>query len=190
MDDPQPIKHPPFDGEATEVDTIQFLATLVYYNKPHVIVESGTYMGHFALFCLAACPNTIIFTADPRQYHEMTVREMAEANGLDPSRIIEYRGTFQAMLAEYQDSLYGNIEFAFVDSGPVVDERNAYCMEEVSNRLRFDDYHAVKPYMSYNGIVAVHDMNQCGWPGHQEIWDEGVHLLGGRGITLWQRRDL
>ncbi len=177
------LKHPPLDDTATDVETLQFLFCLIEYMKPLVIVESGTYKAHFVLFALAANPSALIFTADPRQYHEKTVKEMAKINDLPTDNIIEFRGTFIEMLAQ-NPHLAGSINLAFIDSGPPYGAGTVFTLDEATHKIRWQDYQAVKNYMAYNGIIISHDMNQCGWPGHREILDEGILLPGGRGITL------
>lgn len=184
MDKSLDLLAPKLDDTATDAKTLEFLFNLIRYYEPLVIVESGTYMGHFSLIAVAAFPKTLIYTADPRQYYEKTVQEMAKNNDLPAENIIEFRGTFIEMLAAYPQ-LAGNINLAFIDSGPPYSNDPVhFTLEEATHKIRWQDYQAVKNYMAYNGIIISHDMNQGGWPGHTEILDEGILLPGGRGITL------
>ena len=187
------IKHAPLDDTATDKESLQFLYGLIQYLQPSLIIESGTYTGHFALFAQKASPGSLIYTADPRQYHEKTLTELYELNGLDTRTLIEYRGTFEEMLEEYRDRLYKKVRLAFVDSGPPFNlDGRMYLDEndETVHSIRWHDYLLAKEFVGYGGFVVVHDMNQAGWPGHIEMWKEGIHLNGGRGVTIHQVREI
>ena len=177
------LKQPPLDDTATDPETLEFLYHLIRYLKPRVIVESGTYMGHFTLVALAASPTSFLYTADPRQYYTYSAKEMAEQNGISTKRLVEFRGTFHEMLAEHPFLTEG-VNLAFIDSGPPYGDSDFVDPKEATHKIRWQDYQAVKNYMAYNGIIISHDMNACGWPGHKEILDEGILLPGGRGITM------
>jgi hypothetical protein len=187
------VTHAELNDTATDIETLQVLYGLVKYLEPSLIIESGTYMGHFPLFAQTASPGSLIYTADPRQYHEKSLVEMYKENGLDPSMLVEYRGTFAEMLEEYRDRLYKKVKLAFVDSGPPFSHDGRLFLDEndeTVHSIRWHDYQLAKEYVGYGGIIISHDMNQAGWPGHRDMWDEGIHLNGGRGITLHQVREL
>jgi predicted O-methyltransferase YrrM len=153
---------PPGDGSSTDHPSLLVLGTLAFYVKPKLIVEAGTYRGHFPLLMHYLCPTAIIWTADP------AVKFTPEA-----PEIHMYAGDFMAMMEKHVAK--GSVDFAFIDSGPETNPAN-----------RIHHYEGVKPYMRSGGLVVTHDTNNTGWPGGPTIVAEGIRLQGERGLTLWQ----
>lgn len=154
----------PEDDVGTERETLELLALLVAANAPDLIVEAGTYKGHFAENAIEACPRTTVFTADTIDY------------GYRPSDewIYDYRGDFEAMLEELDQW----IDFAFIDSGPPF-------AEGFEKGVRKRHYDAVKKRMAPGGLICVHDTNKTDWFGAEEIIANATfRMKGGRGLTV------
>ena len=155
----------PEDDVGTERETLELLALLVAANAPGLIVEAGTYKGHFAENAIEACPRTTVFTADTIDH------------GYRPSDewIYDYRGDFEAMLEELD---INSIDFAFIDSGPPF-------AEGFEKGIRKRHYDAVKARMTPGGLICVHDTNKTDWFGAEEIIANATfRMKGGRGLTV------
>ena len=165
------IPYEPVDiGHGTDGITLNFLAELLRYTQPKVIVEAGTYQGSFTLLAREVCPDAIIHTADihEHQWHG-DVRAAADF----------FLGDFEDMIRQWPPTFTTFIDFAFIDSGPA-----AGVPSEDGVRLRH--YEAVKPYMT-GGIIATHDTAKTDWGGAKEIIaDASIQLNCGRGLSLRQ----
>jgi len=159
---------PPLDSIATDPETLEFLQALVIYQHPTLIVEAGTYLGHFAILAARGVPDAIVYTADTCPYEWPQFME---------PNIRFYLGDFTEMLPVLAP---GTVDFAFIDSGPPF--KDAW-----ENDVRLRHYEAVKPYMKAGGLIVSHDMNATDWSGAETIRAEaGLRLVGGRGITIRQ----
>lgn len=155
---------------ATDHASLRFLFGLLTFIRPRVIVEAGTYRGDFTLVAakLAEAWAGEVYTADTIHYSELP----------DMPNLTYFHGDYGDMLP----SVEGEIEFAFVDSGPP-------CLDEFDYGIRKRHYLATKKALKIGGIIAVHDTNKCSdWSYGEEIVEEaGVILRGGCGLTLWQK---
>lgn len=166
----------PSSGDATGVDTLHLLSALLILSRPSLIVEAGTFKGHFAIAAASACPSAHIWTADVARHPEWL--EVAAQFGL-ASRIHFYEGDFAAMLSEHFQ--LRSVDFAYIDSGPARGHT-------VRDDIRWQHYLAAKPYMCRHGIVATHDTNAAAQWRHGEdiVADASLVLCGDLGLALWQ----
>ena len=160
------VNIPPLDEEATELETLTFLMHLLEYVNPQMIVEAGTYKGHFALIASAICPRSWIWTSDIHNW------------GFESQRNITYfQEDFEVML----DKCIVPPQFAFIDSGPA----RGVLVEDKAVRWRH--YKAACRVMPKGSLVVVHDMIQCHWDHGEEIKQEAsLYLHAGRGMTIKQ----
>lgn len=157
---------PPLDDLATDVETLTFLFCLLEYQCPSLVVEAGTWRGHFSLMAAYLLPSSTVWTAD-------TVDNAAEG----PDNFKFFLGDFEKMLERLEPKSIG---FAFIDSGPPFEG-------DWEDTIRWRHYQAVKPYMSPGGLIVSHDMNNCDWQHADDIIAEAnIRLKGGRGITIYQ----
>ena len=160
------IKLPEWDAEGTDQETIYFLASLLNFEQPEVVVEAGTYRGHFAIMAATVLPNSRVFTSDPVDW------------GLPQmGNLFYFQTDFEEMLSGLKPR---SVDFAFIDSG---------CPpgQTLDKSVRWRHYQAVKPYMAKDGIIAVHDMNATDWYNAGKILaDSDLYLQAGRGLTLEQ----
>lgn len=139
-----------YDGMATEVETLQFLYSLVRLLKPSVIVETGSYKGYGTYWLARACKEMkhgFVFTCEINQelcHHTFAL--LQHEGVIDRVSISADPG--DAMIRR----LSGPIDFAFLDSN--LDTRIGE-MREL--------YHKLTP----GGVVAVHDTSTYhDQPGH------------------------
>ena len=153
------------DGHATDPETFALLFEVLTYVRPHVIVEAGTYRGHFAFGAARLLPEARVFSSD--------IVKADCGRPATPANLTLFVGDFEAMLATLTEAP----DFAFVDSGGG---------DEEGVRLRH--WRAAQAGVRVGGLVACHDTLADGWMGGREIGGQGVRLQGGRGLTLWQRK--
>ena len=159
---------PPLDGTATDLETLGMLTALAKYQRPSLIVESGTYMGHFSILAGLTLPHAVIHTADTTYYGWRKYK---------PDNVNFHLQDFSEMLVSLPKQ---SIHFAFIDSGPPF----AQAWED---HVRYRHYQDVMPYMAPGGLVVSHDMNSTDWFGADKIIEQAsVRLTGGRGITIQQ----
>lgn len=159
------IKLPPLDSEATDEPSLNLLITLAVYLQPAIIVEAGTWKGHFSVTAAEWLPNSRVYTADTY-----------EAGVIGPPNMRFFHGDFEAMLR----IVPAPINFAFIDSGPPF-------VQDWEHGIRWRHYCAVKPFMAPGGLIISHDMNSRDWNHAEDILAESdLYLPGGRGITIKQ----
>lgn len=160
---------PELDTEAVDAKSLTLLLALVLHESPKVIVEAGTYQGHFALQAAAACaayslPGRV-WTADPVD-HGIPQR-IADA-GLS-GRVFYNQMSYSDMLG----LVPAPIDFAFIDAT----EQGG----DPTMRLR----HLVEtmPLMRPGGLVVMDD-TKTDWVGADIGRRMGIPLSGARGLTL------
>lgn len=155
----------PLDSCATDAASLGILFALIEYMKPRVVVEAGTYRGHFAVGAARILRGSRVFTADIVRHETLPTLP----------NLVSFRGDFVQMLdAEVQE-----FDFAFVDSGPPPGSDPS---------IRLQHWRAAQARIDVGGIVVCHDTNALDWHGAEEIIESGVRLVGGRGLTIWQRK--
>jgi predicted O-methyltransferase YrrM len=158
----------PLDTLSTDLETLRVLGVLVSYQQPNVIVEAGTYKGHFAVMASNVAPQSRIHTADTSDYGWQEFK---------PPNVTFYLQDFSEMLVGFPKQF---IDFAFIDSGPPF-------VEEWEDHVRYRHYQDVMPYMAPGGLIISHDMNSTDWHGADKIIQQAsLRLTGGRGITIQQ----
>lgn len=155
---------PALDTHATDLETFAALFPLLLYLKPKVIVEAGTYDGHFAIGAATLLPDSKVFSADVIQ------RTMPKE--LPPNLTLHF-GDFEEMLKVHELGF----DFGFIDSGG---------QGEPEVRLRH--WRVAQKRVRVGGILVCHDTVARSWEGGEEIVSESVNLPGGRGMCLWERK--
>lgn len=180
------VKLPTPDATSADMGSLYLLYGLVSFLRPALIVEAGTYKGHATLVMAKALRDNgvdgEVWSADPKDYGAQQLIE-----GTDLADYVRlYHGDFADMLngplAERK------IRFAFVDSGPIVDEKQ---MPEPGcpGNLRIEHFNALLGKLPSHGIIAVDDVGTGGWPGCEEIKQmASLFLPQGKGIAIVQRR--
>ena len=167
------MKLPPLDSTATDKETLNFLAGLLQYTQPKLIVEAGTWKGHFSVKAAEMLPKCRVFTSD-------TANHFPDWEKL-PDNLFFFKTDFEEMLSICVGDKFDFIDFAFIDSGPPF-------VQDFEAGIRLRHYEAVKPYMNKGGLIVSHDMNKTDWHGADKIIQEAdLRLTGGRGITIWQK---
>ena len=162
---------PSLDLEATEIETLAFLGEFLRYMQPELIVEAGTWRGHFASLAAQMCPESEIHTADVKHWDDDKPQH---------PNLHYHICDFEEMLPKLPKS----VDFAFIDSGPVDFEN----IKEHEHFIRFRHWRACKKYLSRGGYMACHDMINDDWAGADVIKEEsGLYLPAGRGLCIWQK---
>ena len=158
---------PPLDDMATDLETLQFLNKFLVYVQPKIVVEAGTWKGHFSVVAAEYLPNSRVYTADIFNHDLPKIQNL-----------FAYIGDFEEMLERISEP----INFAYLDSGPPFFEG-----DELESGIRWRHYQAVKPLMAKGGLIVNHDMNSRDWNYAEDILaDSSLYLPGGRGITIKQ----
>ena len=159
------FKFKDLDEVATDAASLYFLFALISFLNPKVVVEAGTWKGHFSLTLAQIMPSIAIYTADP-------IRFMKE-----PGLLQYYQGDFVDMLESYK---LDSIDLAYIDSGPP-------CSSDWDHGIRWRHYQAVIPRMAPGGLIISHDMNDRDWEGADKIFElASIYLSAGRGLTIQQ----
>lgn len=165
------------DSQSTELEVLDFLKTLVRTVKPHLIVETGTFLG-YGTIALAEGVKTngfgriITVECDPVIYAK--AKERIEAAGL--ARWVECRNESSLMTR-----INGTIDLLFSDSALAVRE------QEIRRLL---------PQVDSRGLIAIHDASshfQVVRDFAQRMEQEGlisvVLMSTPRGLVIAQRRE-
>ncbi len=176
-------------GTASEVAMLYWLYGLVFYMRPTLIVEAGTFEGHATIVMATALRDAkipgLIYTADVDDY---SVMPNCERNGVQ-----DYVKPFWG---DYCDLLDGplagrSIDLAFIDSGPCICKGEVPPERLIEITMRSRHIKATLPRLAPNGVVVVDDMAAAddAWLGVKEFRDiAGLYLSAGRGMALLQRR--
>jgi hypothetical protein len=165
------------DNTAAEPELLSLLFSLVAYCRPAVIVEAGTYRGHATLAMAAALRQHHIrgriWTADVADYGQ---REAIIRN--DVGHLVTcHFGDFEAVLEHS-----GPPDFAFIDSGPVVNATTGV-LDNREVGVRYRHFLAAQRLMPKGSLIVVDD-TASDWVGRAAIAQAGLTLLAGRGVTL------
>lgn len=179
------VKVFPADNPEIDEQVNVFLTFLLWISGiPVTVVEAGTYKGDFAIFAGGMLRDMErggkVFTADPTDFG---VQERIEKEGLQ-DHIQYYQGDFKNMLINLHIK---EIDFAFIDSGPLEDILNDRELFIKQRGVRHRHYQAVLPYMSSGGLVCVDDMVNIAWMKSERILEDAdIFLKGARGLTIKQ----
>lgn len=160
---------PPLDTEAVDSKSLTLLLALVLHEAPKVIVEAGTYQGHFALHAAATCKaysiQGMVWTADPVD-HGVAQRIIDAGLG---GRVFYNQMSYSDMLA----IVPAPVDFAFIDASEMGGDPHI--------RLR----HLVEtlPLMRPGGLIVMDD-TKADWTGADIGRRMGIALSGGRGLAL------
>lgn len=139
---PHPEQWLCIDGEASEVEVLEFLYALVRMLKPRMVLETGTYLGYGA-YCLACAVREngfgAVHTAEPSPEVRQRAQQFLQAQGF-ADVVAVYGCTGEELIARMQ----AEVDFAFLDS-------------ELDTRI--GEMRILLPKLSARGIVAVHDGN-------------------------------
>lgn len=145
------------DADSSCPEFLNVLHALIQWEKPKIVVEAGTYKGHFARVVADACPEAKIWTADPHDYGFQGT-----------TNIIALRGDFTTMLTDFIAP--GTVDLAYIDSGPTSEMTTA---EDV----RWMHFAAVGRYMRKGGLIIVDDTQPSGfWTNVNMIRKVGVQI--------------
>lgn len=160
---------PPFDTESCDAKTLTVLLGLLIHEQPRVIVEAGTYNGHFAIqgggILKAYNYSGRIWTADPVDHG--VAQRIADAELL--GRVYYHGGPFEELL----DICPAPIDFAFIDATESGGDP----------AMRLKHVTAVLPLMRPGGLVCVDD-TASDWTGVEVLRRMGLSLGGARGLTV------
>ena len=134
---PNPEQWHCYDGEATEVEVLEHLTSLVTLLKPPVLIETGCYRGYGTRALargILANEKGLLWTCDIGFDMVQATRDMVPW-----ARVNVEHCTGLQLIAR----LPAPIDFAFLDSGP--------------DEVRCAELRAVLPKMSRSGVIVVHD---------------------------------
>lgn len=138
---PNPQDWSCYDSEATEVEVLEFLQSLIHMIKPKVAIETGCYHGYGTCYIAEGLKLNgfgKLFTCDIDHNCLMETRCKVARNGL-----MDLVETSLVTGVELINSIDTEIDFAFLDSA--------------FDGVRTDELKAVLPKLSKRGIVAIHD---------------------------------
>jgi predicted O-methyltransferase YrrM len=161
------------DHMASAPEAIDLIAMFVHFTRPKVVVESGTYRGHFA-YAIANILRLLesdgkVYTADPIDNISRTL-SLPDAEPLRP--YIEYHhGDFRDML-----KTVGPIDLAYIDASSVDNPH-----------LRKEHAALVWKKMAPRGLMFIDDTASKDWEdAHFFRQVCSLHLPQHRGLTIWQ----
>jgi predicted O-methyltransferase YrrM len=162
------------DDCASHPANIDVACMLASFVQPKVVVEAGTYSGHF-LFAMANILCTIgqgkVYSAD---LTDRVTPLLAETPSLLP-HIVFHHGDFLEMLATVPDP----IDFAYIDASSTEDEH-----------MRWEHATVVFPRLSPGGLMLVDDTGSEDWADAKKFreWTtNSIHLPQYRGLTIIQK---
>lgn len=162
---------PPLDQDATDVESLVLLLTVIHHARPATIVEAGTYLGHFAVAAARLMPESQIWTAD---------KIRPDLPDLPNLHFVE--GDFEHDLLR-PNFTSDTIGFAYIDSGSRRDNLN------YESAVRRRHWLAARPYICPGGMMAIHDINTTDWHGGLDTIAEcAFRSHGGSGVGFWQAR--
>lgn len=194
---------PMFDGEATDQLALRWATLLMRLHRPRIVVEAGTYRGHFAILAAATMRDLGIdghvYTADPYDYG---VAAFIEANNLR-SYITSHQGDFEELFDRHPE-IVEHIDFAYIDSGPgvalgsdgtiigreIVETLDDGGPDPRFTSMRWRHYLKARINLAENGIIVVDDTNatNADWDQVEAIKDQAsLVLTGARGLTVYQQ---
>ncbi len=160
---------PSFDAESCDPRTLTVLLALLIHEEPRVVVEAGSYQGHFAVqaggILQAYNLSGRVWTADPADHG---VADRIVAAGL-AGRVFYHHTTFEELLTLCP----APIDFAFLDAT----ERGG------AAAMRLTHLTTVLPLMRPGGLICVDD-TKGDWCGVDVIRRAGIPLGGARGLTV------
>lgn len=155
---------PEMDGSATEVETLNLLFDLLWVFRPRVIIEAGTYQGHFTVGAARLLPESRIYTFDPVLHGKWPDEH---------ENIIFCKHDFNYIPEPFQ--------FAFIDSGPPFSG-------PWEDGVRWRHWQLACANIDPMGVVACHDTNHTDWEGRDAIVAQSqIRWTEGQGLAAWQR---
>lgn len=162
------------DHMASDSAAIDLLAMFAWFTEPKIVVEAGTYKGHFA-YAISNILRMIgkggkVYTADPIDNISQTLA-MPDADPLRP-QIHYHHGDFLEMLADVP----GPIDLAYIDASSTEDPL-----------LRRKHAMAVWKRLAPRGLLFVDDTASKDWEDAKFFRQiSSLHLPQHRGLTIWQ----
>lgn len=165
---------PEWDDEASDRRTVMCLTSMILLLDPKVIVEAGTYRGHFCLFTAEMMRlNGLtghIWTTD---IADLDVTSRLKLNGLDDRVTVSTEG-YDAFL----DTFTEPIDFAYIDAS----FRGDPAMRVRHVQRTFD-------HLAPGGLIAIDDTAAAkgDWLGVEFLRHAArLHLTGARGLSFFQ----
>lgn len=169
---PEPQRWSCYDGDATEVEVLALLESLIVALKPKVIIETGCYDGHGTARLVAGVVQNgfgQVYTTDTGHDKSLaTTARLAEFSHI----VTVTTGTGIDLIRQ----IPGPVDFAFLDSGP--------------DEIRCHELRALFPKLAATGVVVIHDSGlQHGMRPHiiSALYELGMQFImfdTPRGITL------
>lgn len=141
---PHPALWSCYDSEATELEVLDFLQTLVRMLKPEVVIETGCYRGHGTeKLAVGLSMNGFghLWTTDIGIDKVEETKSRLKAHRLWPmDHVVTVRhGTGVQLIAQ----MSRQIDMAFLDSGP--------------DEVRVEELKVLLPKLNKSGVVIIHD---------------------------------
>jgi predicted O-methyltransferase YrrM len=162
------------DDMASAPEAIDLIAMFVHFTNPKIVVESGTYAGHFA-YAVANILRLLgnggkVYTADPVD-NITTTMSLPGADTLRP-HITYHKGDFLEML----EDVPGPIDLAYIDASSKEDPL-----------LRRKHAMAVWKRLAARGLMFVDDTASKDWEDAKWFRQiAALHLPQHRGLTILQ----
>lgn len=168
----EPSRWKCYDGDATEVEVLQFIQALVAALKPKTLIETGCYTGwgtDHIVTAISDYGDGHLWTTDIG--HDMAIKT-AERMKAFSHLVTVTTGSGIDLI----NQLPGPIDFAFLDSGP--------------DEIRCHELRALHPKLAASGVVVIHDSGlQHGLRPHliktlRELGMQFIMLDTPRGVTI------
>lgn len=160
------------DYEASDPANVDLACMLVNFIRPKVVVEAGTYKGHFA-FAVANILRQYgegkVYTADPTD----RVTALFDLVPFLLPHLHYHQGDFLEMLKDVPDP----IDFAYIDAS-----------SKENPRMRMEHMKTVYPRLNDGGLILIDD-TEGDWDDAWRFRDRAdIHLGQHRGLTIIQRK--
>jgi len=144
-DCPEPFYWSAYDGVATEVEVLEFLYAFVRMVKPKFILETGTYLGHGAVYMALAQKrngfgNLISCDTDKEALKKAVSLAMQNDIALHINFVLRHGVD---VIKQLDDR---SVDLVFIDSG--------------DEQTRIEEINSVVYKLTSNGFLLVHDINK------------------------------
>jgi predicted O-methyltransferase YrrM len=138
---PVPEQWTCYDSEATEIEVLKLLHSLVVALKPKVVIETGCYNGYGTEALASGCDKNgfgTVWSCDVGFDKLSITQARLQGSQLDNVKLFNCFGT------ELIKQVPSEIDFAFLDSG--------------ADGVRCDELRVLYPKLAKSGVVVVHDV--------------------------------
>lgn len=167
----------PIHMDASGSEFLEWLSTYLIWVRPGIVVEAGTFQGHFAL----VAAKTAQLHSIPMKIWTADVSDFGVAQRITEFELAEYITALQCDFERMLDEHIGiaSVELAYIDSGPTDGV-------ETSDDIRWKHLQAVMPYMKRGGLIIVDDTHATAkWERKNDIKSLGTTIgTPQRAVTL------